>query len=75
MYGCFVDCKPAKTQGEEGEVMEEEQPMTIEEDENLSTRMNCFLMMDDDPMEAEQLNLLAEPQPQEDIIFYSQNEI
>jgi hypothetical protein len=37
--------------------MEEELPITIEEHDNLSTRMNqYFFMMDDDHMEQEPIN-------------------
>jgi|JI9StandDraft_1071089.scaffolds.fasta_scaffold460047_1 hypothetical protein len=75
MYDYFVDREPSTPENAAVEAMEEEQPMTIEDDENLSTRMNCFLLLDDDPMEPEQLNFLGAPEEEEDIVFYSQNEI
>lgn len=56
--------------------MEEELPMTIEENDNLSTRMNqYFFMMDDDHMEQEPINFFQTEDDPEDIIFYSQNAI
>ena len=52
--------------------MEAEQPITIEDNDNLSTRMNhCFLIMDSDEMEEEQLDFLSLDVEEEDVIFYS----
>lgn len=56
--------------------MEAEQPITIEDNDDLSTRMNhCFLIMDSDGMEDEQLDFLSPDVEEEDVIFYSQKQI
>ena len=59
MFSFFMGCKEDRKEGSQGSLMEEEAPITIEENDNLSTRMNnCFLVLDDH-MEQEQLDFLS----------------
>ena len=49
MYHCFMGVAGGKRENSETEKMDEEVPITIEDNDNLSTRMNhCFFVMDDD---------------------------
>lgn len=75
MYDIFMGCNSDKKEGTEADIMDEEPPLTIEDNDNLSTRMNhCFLMMDDH-MEEEPLDFLSPDVQEEEIIFYSEKMI
>jgi hypothetical protein len=71
MYHVFLG-KPPKEAVEDCE-MEEESPMTIEENDDVSLKMgHAFFRMDD---EHEELNFFQQDLQEEDVIFYSQNMI
>lgn len=75
MYNFFLGIKQDKKESSQKEVMDEEMPITIEENDNLSTRMNnCFLMIDDH-MEQDQLDFLSPEMEEEEVIFYSEKVI
>jgi hypothetical protein len=74
MYHVFMG-KPAREAPAACE-MEEESPMTIEENDDVSLRMeHCFFRIDDDPTDNEELNFFQPDLQEEDVIFYSQNMI
>lgn len=74
MYHLFLG-KPAKEAPMECE-MEEESPMTIEEDDDVSLKaQHCFFRMDDDAVDNAGLNFFPAETQEEDVIFYSQNMI
>ena len=76
MYHFFMGAEGVKGQTDGTEGMEEELPITIEDNDNLSTRMNpCFFVMDDDHMEEERLDFLCPDVEEEDVIFYSEKMI
>jgi hypothetical protein len=58
-YDSFLGCKPSPNEGSETDIMEEERPITIDDNDNLSTRMNPFFLMIDDHMEEEPLEFLC----------------
>lgn len=74
MYHMFMGKPPKEVVI--GNEMEEESPITIEEDDDVSLRMeHCFFRMDDDPTDHEELTFLQPEGEEEDVIFYSQNMI
>lgn len=73
MYRMFTG-KPAR-EAVECE-MEEESPMTIEEEDDVSLRaQHCFFRMDDDPADNADLNFFSGEEEEQDVIFYSQHMI
>ena len=60
MYHFFMGEKQNSKEPTEPSMMDEELPITIEDNDNLSTRMNpCFFVMDDGQMEEERLDFLC----------------
>lgn len=56
--------------------MEEESPMTIEQEDDVSLKaQHCFFRMDDDPADNVDLNFFSNEEEEEDVIFYSQHMI
>lgn len=54
----------------------EDQPMTIEENDNISLGMqHCFFEIDNDSIEGDELNIFNAEYDQNELVYYSQHEI